>query len=82
MAPGQESTDCSLLWRFPGTSQLTKYQEMSQLLDPHLEDLIMPLAAALNKEAVRQDGADIARVQGICRMVEVRKLSPREREGI
>ncbi len=49
---------------------------MSQLLDPHLEGLIMPLSAALKEEATKQEAADIARVQGICCMVEVRTREP------
>ncbi len=48
---------------------------MSQLLDPHLEGLVMPLAAALKEEAAKQEAADVARVQGICCMVEVRTHS-------
>eukprot|EP00873_Tetraselmis_striata_P016212 jgi/Tetstr1/436476/TSEL_025304.t1 len=47
-----------------------KYQEQSQLLDPHLEDIIKPLAAALREEAARADSADLDRVQAVSRLVE------------
>lgn len=56
--------------------QVGKYQEQSQLLDPHLEDIIKPLAAALREEAARADSADLDRVQAVSRLVEVRPGRP------
>jgi hypothetical protein len=50
--------------------QLEKYQEQSQLLDPHLESIVKPLAALLRRHALNGAAADIVTVQNVCRLLQ------------
>ena len=50
--------------------QLEKYQEQSQLLDPCLEGIIVPLSQLLRKQAVAS-AADLELTNALCRMLMV-----------
>ena len=50
--------------------QLEKYQEQSQLLDPCLEGIIVPLSQLLRKQAVAST-ADLELTNALCRMLMV-----------
>ena len=49
--------------------QVERYQEFGQLLDPHLEGWIMPLAAVLRAQAHIGDDADMTLVQRVSRVL-------------
>jgi hypothetical protein len=58
----------------PRTSQLTKYQEESQLLDAFLEDIVAPLSSLLRRHATDSDQVSpeaLKQVLGICRLLSV-----------
>lgn len=49
--------------------QLKKYQEQSQLLDPHLESLVTPLSQLLLGAAAEQISSSFAVVQHVSKML-------------
>ena len=49
--------------------QLEKYQEQSQLLDPHLESIITPLSRLLMQSAVQPSADSILVVQHVSKML-------------
>jgi hypothetical protein len=50
-------------------NQIERYQEFGQLLDPHLEGWIMPLAAVLRAQAHAGEAADMPLVQRAARLL-------------
>lgn len=48
--------------------QLLKYQEQSQLLDAHLESIVVPLATLMRQQAVAPE-PDLDAIQGVCRLL-------------
>jgi len=49
---------------------LARYQEQPQLLDPHLQSLVVPLMATICALA-RDPTADLHRVAGVCRILQI-----------
>ena len=49
--------------------QLEKYQEQSQLLDPHLESMITPLSGLLMKSALEPSSNSISVVQHVSKLL-------------
>lgn len=49
--------------------QLEKYQEQSQLLDPHLESMITPLSRLLMKSALEPSSNSIFVVQHVSKLL-------------
>ncbi len=49
--------------------QLEKYQEQSQLLDPHLESMITPLSGLLMQSALEPSADSIFIVQHVSKML-------------
>ena len=49
--------------------QLEKYQEQSQLLDPHLESMITPLSGLLMKSALQPSTNSIFVVQHVSKLL-------------
>ncbi len=49
--------------------QLEKYQEQAQLLDPHMEGLIRPMAAILREQARSKQSADMNITLNVCKIL-------------
>eukprot|EP00891_Asterochloris_glomerata_P000593 jgi/Astpho2/593/e_gw1.00013.148.1_t len=49
--------------------QLEKYQEQAQLLDPHMEGLIRPMAAILREQARSKQSADMNVTLNVCKIL-------------
>jgi hypothetical protein len=49
--------------------QLGGYQEEGQLLDPHLDSIITPLAALLHEQAIAAEAAALELTQNISKLL-------------